>query len=266
MKKSEKQAFYLSPRPRTPGRFPDPWSRLAKKRKGSQGRRDCFLKRPKTSPPSKHLQVPEIERAPGAEQLGGQTPWWNLPYLSQGLAGHRLPSPLHWARPEAFTHPERSSNLCLQAQSPLQPRRSGQSAAYVDLVGGPKLPGSALVTPPLLAVCLAIADSKEHASSVYPMAQPSLALLQALLVRAASRSRAGGYPDNTPLSRAPKLFPLGTPFHFRNYLSTSTRQVYKIGTQINHVLMINHKEIYFKTVIWLMYRHIFICLYIIIYV
>lgn len=139
MKKSEKQACYLSLRPRTPGRFPDPRSRLTKKRKGSQGRRDCFVKRPKASPPSKHPQVPEAERAPGAEQLGDQRPWWNLPYLSKGPAGHQLPSPLYRARPEAFTHPERSSNLCLQSQSPLKPRQSSQPAAYVDLVGGPKL-------------------------------------------------------------------------------------------------------------------------------
>lgn len=82
MKKSEKQACYLSLRPRTPGRFPDPRSRLTKKQKGSQGRRDCFVKRPKASPPPKHPQVPEAERAPGAEQLGDQRPWWNLPYLS----------------------------------------------------------------------------------------------------------------------------------------------------------------------------------------
>lgn len=75
MKKSEKQACYLSPRPRTPGRFPDPRSRLTKKRKGSQGRRDCFVKRLKASPPSKHPQVPEAERAPGAEQLGDQRTW-----------------------------------------------------------------------------------------------------------------------------------------------------------------------------------------------
>lgn len=38
MKKSEKQAVYLFPKPRTPGRFPDPRSRLTKKRKGSQGK------------------------------------------------------------------------------------------------------------------------------------------------------------------------------------------------------------------------------------
>lgn len=42
-------------------------------------------------------------------------------------------------------------------------------------------------------------------------------------VRASSRSRAGGYPVHKPLNRAPKLFPLGTPFHFRDYLSTANR-------------------------------------------
>lgn len=72
MKKSEKQAFYLSPRSGTPGRFPDPRSPLTKKRKGSQGRRDCFLKRPKASPPSKHRQIPELERAQEQSNWGAR--------------------------------------------------------------------------------------------------------------------------------------------------------------------------------------------------
>lgn len=79
MKRTENQAFCMSSSPRTLDRVPDSRPRLSRKREGTQGRTVHLLLIPTESPPPKPFRVPDIEGAPGAEQLeardrGGASP------------------------------------------------------------------------------------------------------------------------------------------------------------------------------------------------